>query len=99
MSTLLHFSENPSIDVFVPHVAPTSIEPEPFVWAVDEAHAPSYWFPRNCPRVCCWTHAAELGNAQTALLGLGGARRMHAIEACWFDSVRECKLFEYRFDA
>lgn len=98
MTTLLHFSEDPAIEVFVPRVAPTSIESEPFVWAVDEEHAPSYWFPRDCPRACCWTNETHPRKNQMAVLGLGSARRMHAIEACWLERLRQCRLFAYRFD-
>jgi hypothetical protein len=96
VTVLFHFSENPSIEVFVPHVAPTSTDTKPFVWAVDETHAPSYWFP--CPRVCCWTVRTNLLDGHAALLGLGAARRMHAIEAGWVARFRECKLFAYQFD-
>src|SRR5262245_517351 len=99
VTVLFHFSENPSIEVFVPHVAPTSNETDPFVWAIDESHAPSYWFPRDCPRACCWTPDDGLPDRGSALLGLGGARRMHAIEACWLDRFRACKLFAYQFDS
>ena len=99
MTVLFHFSENPSIEVFAPRVAPTSNEAEPLVWALDEAHAPSYWFPRACPRACCWTAEEQLLHRESALLGLGRARRMHAIEACWLDRFRDCKLFAYQFDS
>ena len=47
---LLHFGEDPSIEVFEPHVAATAAEDEPLVWAVDDAHQPMFWFPRQCPR-------------------------------------------------
>ena len=50
-SELLHFSEDPSITGFVPHVAATAQERRPYVWAVDFDQAPGYWFPRDCPRV------------------------------------------------
>lgn len=51
---LLHFSEDPGIAEFLPHVARTATEASPYVWAVDAAHAPSYWFPRQCPRAMAW---------------------------------------------
>ena len=47
---VLHFSEDPTITVFEPHVARTARLPDAYVWAVDGAQAPSYWFPRQCPR-------------------------------------------------
>lgn len=93
---LLHFSEDPNIAVFAPHVAPTSAEKDALVWAVDEAHQPSYWFPRDCPRACCWNNGTPLTDAGRALLGTAG--RMHAIEDVWLERVRACRLFVYRFD-
>jgi hypothetical protein len=95
---LFHFSEDPNITLFRPHVAGTSLEQEPLVWAIDEAHAPSYWFPRDCPRACCWAGEKPVLEAGAALLGLGGARRLHAMEAGWLDRVRACQLYCYEFD-
>jgi len=95
---LLHFSEDPAIAVFRPHIAPTSNESEPLVWAIDDEHAPSYWFPRDCPRACCWVGESPLTEAGTALLGPGGARRLHAIETAWLELVRACRLYAYEFD-
>lgn len=98
MRPLFHCSEDPTIAVFRPHVAPTSSEREPFVWALDEEHAPSYWFPRECPRACCWAGQTPILEAAAPLLGLGGARRLHAIEAGWLERVRACRLYAYEFD-
>ena len=51
MQPLFHFSEDPSITLFRPRVAPTSTEDEAFVWAVDLDRAPIYWVTREdiCP--------------------------------------------------
>ncbi|MFG1605915.1 DUF6886 family protein [Actinoplanes sp. NPDC049265] len=84
---VLHFSEDPTITVFRPHVAPTSRETEPYVWAVDGQNAPSYWFPRDCPRVCSWPRPDATG------------ARVHAIEYAWLDRLRTVRLFAYRFPA
>ena len=51
---LLHFSEDPSITRFTPHVPATNPGQAPAVWAIDAAHAPVYWFPRDCPRGAVW---------------------------------------------
>lgn len=51
---LFHFSENPAISLFEPHVPQTNPEQPPLVWAIDEEHAPHYYFPRSCPRVAFW---------------------------------------------
>ena len=39
-----------------------------------------------------------IAQAGTALVGLGGARRLHAIEGAWLERVRVCRLFAYEFD-
>lgn len=96
---LFHFSESPSIRLFEPHVAPTAKEQEPFVWAIDEAHAPSFWFPRHCPRACCWADDTPISDAGRNLLGLGGATRLHAVESCWFERLRNCRLYAYHLPA
>lgn len=52
---VLHFSEDPTIERFVPHVAATAQQPEACVWAVDALNAPCYWFPRR-PHAHVATH-------------------------------------------
>jgi hypothetical protein len=96
MNTLLHFSEDPEIKVFRPHVARTAVEREALVWAVDETHAPSFWFPRQCPRACCWRHERDTSAIARALLG--GAARMHAVEEAWLERIEKCVLYAYRFE-
>lgn len=96
---LFHFSEHPNIRLFRPRVAATSIEKEPFVWAIDEEHAPSYWFPRDCPRACCWVGEKPILEAVAARIRLGSATRLHAIEATWLERLRACQLYSYEFDS
>lgn len=91
---VLHFSEDPSIERFVPHVPPTNPDQPPLVWAIDEPHAPLYWFPRDCPRITWWRDDADPPDA----LGPTTAARVHAIAADWLERVRACRLFVYRFD-
>jgi len=101
MRTLLHFSENPGIEVFHPHV-PATANPEdrtPMVWAVDEAHAPGFWFPRDCPRACCWSIGKPLTDVGRTLVGMSGITRMHAVESVWLERLRTCTMYAYVFDA
>jgi hypothetical protein len=93
-SSLWHFSEDPEIERFVPHVPATNPTQPPAVWAIDADHAPLYWFPRDCPRVAFWTADGSPADA----LGPTTARRVHAIELGWLDRVRDCALYAYRFD-
>jgi len=92
---LLHFSEDPTITVFEPHVAPTAQLPGAYVWAVDADHSPSYWFPRQCPRSMAWTTPST--TTEDALRVLGpGAWRVHAIEYQWLAAMRETTIYAYR---
>lgn len=81
---VLHLSEDPAIERFVPHVAATAWQPEAYVWSVDALNAPCYWFPRQCPRVCSWGD---------------GVDRVHAVEDAWLDAMRATRLYAYRFAA
>ena len=65
-------------------MAATARQPEAYVWTVDVLNAPSYWFPRQCPRVCSWGE---------------GVARVHAIEAAWLATLRATTLYAYRFAA
>ena len=95
---LLHFSEDPDIDEFVPHVARTARDPTPYVWAVDSAQAPGYWFPRHCPRAMAWVTPRTTKGDRQRILGLH-AQRVHLIEYGWLQRLQTAHVFAYRFDA
>ncbi|WP_410617348.1 DUF6886 family protein [Amycolatopsis sp. lyj-109] len=92
---VLHFSEDPTIARFEPHVAATAQQPEAYVWAVDAARAPDYWFPRRCPRVLAWV-TSETSAADRVRLG---SHRVHAIEYSWLPAMQSVRLYAYRFAA
>ena len=94
---VIHFSEDPAIERFEPHVAVTAQQAEAYVWAVDAEHAPSYWFPRDCPRAMAWRRT-DSTLADLQLLG-PSVSRVHMIEYRWLERVRTTQLWAYRFDA
>lgn len=96
---VLHFSEDPTITRFVPHVAPTSALAEPYVWAVDAALAPAYWFPRQCPRAMAWALPSTDDADRARIIGDGCGTRVHAIEYGWLDRFLTAELYAYRLDA
>jgi hypothetical protein len=96
---VLHFSEDPGIARFVPHVAATAALPEAYVWAVDSQCAPSYWFPRDCPRVMAWVTPTTSRDDRERVLGPGGGSRVHAVEYEWLDRIARVELFAYRLPA
>jgi hypothetical protein len=96
---VLHFSEDPTITRFVPHVAATASRPEPYVWAVDAINAPSYWFPRDCPRAMAWLTPTTSAADREAVLGPGGGTRVHVVEYAWLERIRAVELYAYRLVA
>jgi hypothetical protein len=96
---VLHFSEDPTITRFEPHVAATAAHREAYVWAVDDLNAPSYWFPRQCPRAMAWTAPATLPSDRDRIVGVGGGERVHVIEYGWLDALRTTTVYAYRFAA
>jgi hypothetical protein len=96
---VLHFSEDSAIDRFVPHVAATAAQPEPYVWAVNREQAPSYWFPRDCPRAMAWITEGSTAEDRDRILGPGGGHRVHAVEYGWLERIRTARLYAYRLPA
>lgn len=96
---VLHFSEDPTITRFVPHVAATAQQPEAYVWAVDADQAPSYWFPRQCPRAMAWVVPTTSDVDRDRIIGAGCGVRVHAIEYGWLDRLRQTRLYAYRLPA
>ena len=96
-SVVFHSSEDPSLARFEPHVPRTNAEVGPAVWAIDEAHAPLYWFPRDCPRVAVWANDARQRRRLHQLFGVTGWR-VQAAPVSWSEGIAVCRLYEYRFD-
>lgn len=98
VNEVLHFSEDPTIEEFVPQRSATQKIDTVHVWAVDQFHSPSYWFPRQCPRAMAWISPSTL--AEDALRIIGPEKeRVHAIEYGWLGSIQTVRLFAYRLDA
>lgn len=96
---LYHFSEDPSIERFEPHVpAGRRGEVEPLVWAIDEWHAPMYLFPRECPRILLWALPTTSAEDRERWLGASPARMLAHVEWDWLERVRTAEVFRYTFD-
>ena len=92
---LFHFSDDPAIACFVPHVPASNPGQSPAVWAIDEQHEAAYWFPRDCPRVTVWcdrrdrrakfqndfgTSSARVQAIERGQLAAMGAAHLHRYE-------------------
>jgi hypothetical protein len=90
---LFHYSEEPSIPVFVPR--PSKYHDYPVVWAVREGKSVNFLLPRDCPRVTFGVDPGRSTQADIERFMVGGAARVIAIEAAWLETVRRCTLYEY----
>jgi len=98
VDSVFHYSEDGTIRRFAPHVPPSNPRQPPSVWAIDELHAPLYWFPRRCPRISVWAYDDDQQRVLTEEFDTE-ASRIVAAESDWFDRVRSARVYRYRFDA
>jgi hypothetical protein len=96
---LWHVSEDPTIEVFRPHVPATNPTAAPAVWAVDTRHLPTFWFPRDCPRGCTWLAGRESPADRERFFGHTDATRIHVIESSWLPAMASATLHLYRLPA
>jgi hypothetical protein len=96
---VLHFSEDPTIRRFSPHLAPTAVKATAYVWAVGHDRAPDYWFPRQCPRAMAWVVPTTTDADRLRIIGDGSGTRVHAIEYGWLEAIRTVELYAYRLPA
>jgi hypothetical protein len=96
---LWHFSEDPSLDRFRPRTRPANPEAQPLVWAIDTRHAPTFWFPRDCPRGCIWPVSATTDQDRERFFGQSAANRVHVIESGWLRRMRDCRLYAYQLSS
>jgi hypothetical protein len=92
---LYHFSEDPTITQFVPRPPLARPEVEPLVWAIDDWHAPVYFLPRDCPRVCFWPLPTTTAEDYTRFFDTVSGRMVIAIESGWLDRLRSTHLYRY----
>ncbi len=94
---LYHFSEDPAITQFVPRPPLAHPETEPFVWAIDGWHAPLYYLPRDCPRVCFWPLPTTTLEDRERLWSYVSGRMVIAIETVWLPRLTTTALTRYAF--
>ncbi|UVI32756.1 DUF6886 family protein [Paenibacillus spongiae] len=95
---LYHFSEEPDIAVFKPRKLEYRSDEPAMVWAIDEFHAPHYYFPRECPRVCIWPKEDTTDADLQRFFGQSGTTRIVAIETAWYERMKKAVIYRYRFN-
>jgi hypothetical protein len=92
-----HFSEEPGIKEFVPRKSETFPDHPPIVWAIDEWHAPLYFFPRDCPRIAFWRSPDSSCEDIERFLSASTAKMVIAVESGWLSSIKNTQLYRYLF--
>lgn len=95
---LFHFSEEADIAVFKPRKLDYRPDEPAQIWAIDEFHAPHYYFPRDCPRICIWTDEHTSEDHLDRFFTQTSKAHIIAIESGWFDAVSRAELYRYEFD-
>ncbi|HEY3962416.1 MAG TPA: hypothetical protein VGL84_07795, partial [Gaiellaceae bacterium] len=89
-------SENGGIERFEPRSVASHDSKEPLVWAIDDAHVPAYWFPRDFPRGTFWATGDTSDADVDRFLGGDRTRRVHAVQRDLLSQLRDARLFAYR---
>ncbi|MFB5760998.1 DUF6886 family protein [Paenibacillus medicaginis] len=94
---LFHFSEESSIDVFVPRVKENRRNMPPVVWAIDEAHEFTFFFPRECPRIVYRRTEYTSEADQIKFFGVSSVDIVVTVEKDWYERIRSTMIYRYRF--
>lgn len=94
---LFHVSEEAGIARFDPSPVPSpdSGVTGDAVWAVDEAHLPNFFLPRDCPRVTYGVGKRTTHEDRARFFAHSTARRVEAVESRWAPAILACTLFSY----
>ena len=92
---LYHFSEDPSIERFVPRPVRVGPSDEPLVWAIDSAHCHLYYFPRDCPRVVISKSPHTSAEDAYTFFGHTTATVIAAIESRWLERLPNTTIYRY----
>jgi hypothetical protein len=92
---LYHFSEDPTIERFVPRAPLHRPQVEPMVWAISEEHQQIYWVPRDCPRVYFWLLPTTTAEDRARFWTGVHADLVLAIEAVWIERLQTTQLYRY----
>ena len=102
---LFHFSEDPAIELFTPRPVAAPSERGagrdwlngPLVWAIDDAFAAMYLFPRDCPRIVLFPKSDSSAGDLADWFGDGKAKAIAHIESDWLERLRVATLYRYEF--
>jgi hypothetical protein len=92
---LFHFSEEDSIEIFRPRVKENRKDMPPVVWAIDEAHEFTFYFPRECPRIVYSRSDHITEEDDHKFFGLTSANIVITVETHWYGNIKNATLYKY----
>jgi len=95
---LYHFSEDDSIKIFVPKENQNRPNFPAVVWAIDEEHEFSYYFPRDCPRIVLRRDEMTTDQQMQLFFNNTTAKIIVTVESDWYTRISKQTLFRYSFE-
>ncbi|WP_442600659.1 DUF6886 family protein [Paenibacillus sp. KN14-4R] len=92
---LYHFSEEPHIEIFHPRVKYNRQDMPPVVWAIDDAHAYTFYFPRKCPRIVVTRSEGMSDEVETQFFGHSRSDKIITVETSWYKTIRDTTIYRY----
>lgn len=94
---LFHFSNEPNIEIFRPRVKHNRQDMPPVVWAIDQEHEFTFYFPRDCPRIVVTRTDDMSEEDQAKFFGLSSANIIITVETHWYKTINEATIYRYTF--
>ncbi|WP_341279179.1 DUF6886 family protein [Paenibacillus sp. FSL H8-0537] len=92
---LYHFSEEDNISIFKPRVKENRKDMPPVVWAIDDEHQFTFFFPRDCPRVIYTKSNSITEQDFIRFFGTTNADIVITVETNWYKTIMNTTLFRY----
>lgn len=92
---LFHFSEECSIDEFIPRVKANRTNMPPVVWAIDEEHQFTFFFPRDCPRIVYTKSEGITAEDEQRFFGTTSSNIVITVETGWYERIKQTTLYRY----
>jgi len=92
---LYHFSEESNIAIFQPRVKHNRQDMPPVVWAIDQQHEFTFYFPRDCPRIVYTRSEGISDQDRQRFFGLTDANIVITIEVGWYKRINAATIYRY----
>lgn len=99
MKLLYHFSEESNIKLFKPRVKHNRQDMPPVVWANDQEHEHTFYFPRNCPRIVYRRNEGISAEDNLKFFGITNADTVITVENHWYETIMNTTMYRYSMPA